>query len=491
MPRTRSLPLALCASISSLALVAGCGADGSAAEEEAEASVGPAVPAYVSRPDLTAPDIEVTTAAAAPEADGSVVLLGPKSEGAPLNGVLIVDETGEPIWIHPTESRSYDVRVQELDGEPVLTWWQGTSPVVGMGLGEFVVVDDSYREIATITTGDDVEPGQADIHEGRLTSDGTALIAAYVKEQIDLTPVGGPEDGWVWDNVVQEVDVDTGEVLFSWRSLDHVPLEATKSEFSDDGGTEEEPFDYFHVNSVAEDADGSLLISARNTWGVYDVDRESGEVLWTLGGEESDFDLGDGVEFAWQHDAERQADGTLTLFDNQSEPDIGPTSRGLRLALDEQAKTATMVTEYLPPDPDRLAGSQGSLEVLPNGNVFIGWGSRPYYSEFDADGTLLWDAALGSGDNYRAYRAEWSATPADPPDAVLEDGAVYVSWNGATEVASWRLVAGEDEVAAEAGEPVARSGFETRLPVDGDPAYLAVEALDAEGRVLGSTVPSD
>ncbi|MCZ2837186.1 arylsulfotransferase family protein [Modestobacter sp. VKM Ac-2985] len=492
MLRTQSLPLALCASISSLALVAGCGSDGGVAEEaEAEATVGPTVPAFVSRPDLTAPDIEITPAAAAPEADGSLVMLGPKSDGAPLTGVLIVDEAGEPVWIHPTESRSYDVRVQELDGEQVLTWWQGTSPVVGMGIGEFVIVDDSYREIATITTGGDVDPGQADIHEGRLTPDGTALIAAYVKEQVDLTAFGGPEDGWVWDNVVQEVDVDTGEVLFSWRSLDHVPMEATKSELPEDGGTEDAPFDYFHVNSVAEDADGSLLVSARNTWAVYDVDRESGDVLWTLGGEEGDFELGDGVEFAWQHDAERQADGTLTLFDNQSEPDIGPTSRGLRLDLDEQARTATLVTEYLPPDPDRLAGSQGSLEQLANGNVFIGWGSRPFYSEFAADGTLLWDAALGSGDNYRAYRQEWTATPAEPPDAVLADGAVHVSWNGATEVDSWRLVAGDDEVSAEAGQPVPRSSFETRLPVDGDPAYLAVEALDADGRVLGSTVPTD
>ncbi|WP_299955378.1 arylsulfotransferase family protein [uncultured Modestobacter sp.] len=468
------------------ALMTGCGsADEAAAPPPVEGLT------YLSRPDLTPPDLDVTWSVSPRTPDGTVVVLGPKGEDAPLTGALLVDDAGEPIWVRPTEGRVYDVRVQELDGEPVLTWWRGTSPSVGLGAGEFVVVDDSYREIATITTGGDIDPGQADFHEGRLTPAGTALITAYVKEPADLTPVGGPADGWVWEGVVQEVDVATGEVLLTWRSLDHVPLEETKSELPEDGGTEEQPFDYFHVNSVAEDADGSLLVSARNTWAVYDIDRTTGEVQWTLGGEASDFSLGAGVEFAWQHDAQRQADGTLTLFDNQSEPDIGPTSRGLRLTLDEATRTATLVTEYLPPDPDRLAGSQGNLEQLPDGNVLIGWGSRPFYSEFTADGTLLYDVALGSGDNYRASRAPWTGAPADPPDAVLADGSVHVSWNGATEVASWRLVTGDDEASATPGQPVARDGFETQLPVDGDPAYLAVEALDADGAVLGSTVLGD
>ncbi|OMQ16580.1 hypothetical protein A7K94_0201440 [Modestobacter sp. VKM Ac-2676] len=484
MHRGRPRPIAAVACLG--LLLTSC----SSGEEEtsaAAASPGPAL-AFVSRPDLVAPDLGIDARGPA-RAPRSLVFLGPKSEGAPLTGVLIVDDAGEPVWIQPTDGRAYDVRVQELRGEPVLTWWRGESPVVGLGAGEFVLVDESYAEIGTVTTGGDLDPGQADFHEGRLTADGTMLLTAYVKREHDLGPVGGPEDGWVWDGVLQEVDVATGEVVFEWSALDHVPLEQTRSELPDDGGTEEEPFDWFHVNSVAEDADGSLLVSARNTWAVYDLDRATGAVEWTLGGEASDFDLG--AEFAWQHDAERQADGTLTLFDNQSEPDIGPTSRGLRLALDEQAMTATVVTEYLPPDPDRLAGSQGSFQQLPDGTVFIGWGSRPFYSEFAADGTLLTDVALGAGDNYRAERAPWTGAPSSPPDAVLADGAVHVSWNGATEVASWRLVSGDDEESAVAGDPVRRTGFETAIPVDGDPAYVTVEALDADGRVLGSTVPSD
>ncbi|MGY1857523.1 arylsulfotransferase family protein [Modestobacter sp. SYSU DS0290] len=484
MHRGRRRPIAAGACLA--LLLTSCGG-GEEATPEAAASTGPALE-FVSQPDLVAPDLEIDQRGPTRSPDGSLVFLGPKSEGAPLTGVLVVDDAGEPVWVHPTDGRAYDVRVQDLRGEPVLTWWRGESPVVGLGAGEFVLVDESYEEIGTVTTGGDLDPGQADFHEGRLTDRGTMLLTAYVKQEHDLRPVGGPEDGWIWDGVVQEVDVATGEVVFEWRALDHVPLEQTRSELPEDGGTEEKPFDWFHVNSVAEDADGSLLVSARNTWAVYDVARGTGEVQWTLGGEASDFDLADGVEFAWQHDAERQADGTLTLFDNQSEPDVGPMSRGLRLALDEEAMTATVVTEYLPPDPDRLAGSQGSFQQLPDGDVLIGWGSRPFYSEFAADGTLRYDAALGGGDNYRTYRAEWTGRPTTSPDAVLADGRVHVSWNGATEVASWRLVTGDDEASAVAGDPVRRTGFETAIPVDGDPGYLAVEALDAEGTVLGSTV---
>jgi hypothetical protein len=474
-----------------LLLVSACGGGDGAEADETEVEKAPAHE-FASRPDLTPALIEVTQ-------DGGPVdglyALGTKGDASPHIGPLLVDAAGEPVWIEHAEQAAFDVRVQEYEGEPVLTWWQGEQ-LVGLGFGEMVIVDQSYEHVATVTTGGDLGPGQADIHEARLTDEGTALLPAYVKVRADLSPVGGPEDGWLWDGAIQEVDVATGEVLFEWRALDHVPLEATVSEFDpepeEEGdpepGSEDAPFDYFHINSIAEDDDGDLLVSARNTSAVYKLDRETGEVLWTLGGEESDFEMGEGTTFWWQHDAERQPDGTLTIYDNQSEPDKAEQSRGIRLDLDEPAMTATLVTEYLPPesDSDRLSGSQGSFQQLDDGSVVIGWGSRPFYSHFAEDGTLLMDAFLGGGDNYRTYWVEWEGTPTDPPDAVREDGAVHVSWNGATEVAAWRLVTGESEDDAVAGQAVERDGFETTLTVEGDPAYVAVEALDADGSVIGA-----
>ena len=115
----------------------------------------------------------------------------------------------------------------------------------------------------------------------------------------------------------------------------------------EDGGTRAEPYDYIHLNAVSLDGDDGFLVSARNTSTVYRLDRESASVDWRLGGHSSDFEIDGDAEFAWQHDAHRRADGTITLFDNQSEDDAG-WSRGLRLAVDEDAMTASLVAQYTP-----------------------------------------------------------------------------------------------------------------------------------------------
>ena len=452
---------------------------------------------YVSRPDLAAPIGAPTSPALAPGGSASgVILLGPKGETCPTDGPLITDPTGEPVWIGPTGDEVFDLRVQQYQGQPVLTWWSGEL-AKGYGYGEVTIMNTSYKKIATVTTGGDIKKGGADAHEARITPNGTMLLTAYVKVKQDLSKVGGPKDGWVLDGVIQEVDIATGDIVFEWHSLDHVPVTDTKSKpegdpdkDDDDSGTKDAPFDYFHINSIAEDTDGSLLVSARNTHAVYSISPESGDVNWTLGGKSSDFDMGDGTTFAWQHDAERQADGTLTLYDNSALPAVAKNSRGLRLNLDMTTMTAAVVTEYLPPKK-RLSGSQGNVEVLDNGNVFVGWGSKGYYSEYTAEGTLISDMAIGGCQSYRAFNQTWVATPTDSPTAVFDDGkaTVKVSWNGATEVASWRLVIGPDKSTASAQSPVPQTDFETTLLVADAPAYVAVQALDAQGQIIGETVP--
>jgi len=459
---------------------------------------------YVSRPDLTPPAISRTDGPAAGEAgaptseSGEYIFLGLRNAASnPLTGRMIVDTDGEPVWVEPTGEdngnwRNYDFRRQEYQGEPVLTWYDGES-ATGFGNGDVTMADSSYEEIATVTTGGELDPGRVDLHETTVTPAGTMLVPAYIETPADLSGIGGPEDGWVYDGVLQEVDIATGEVVFEWRSLDHIPITDNEQDFAaeqeenEDLGTEDAPFDYFHINSITEDDDGSLLVSARNTHAIYQLDRESGAVNWILGGKSSDFDLGDGVYFAWQHDAERQPDGTLTLFDNQAGPQIGEQSRGLRLELDTDEMTAEVVTEYLAPSI-RVASSMGSFQQLENGNVLIGWGSEPYYSEHTPDGDLIYDAWLGGGGNYRAYRAPWTGEPNVPPDVVVQqsesDATAYVSWNGSTETEQWRLLTGDDEASAAEYTTVDRTGFETAIPAPSDAGYIAVEALDANGQVL-------
>jgi hypothetical protein len=305
----------------------------------------------------------------------------------------------------------------------------------------------------------------------------------------------------VLDNVVQEVDVATGRVLFEWNAGDHVPVTDTYRELvpdaaatddeRDEDGSEAAPFDWFHVNSVAEDGD-ALLVSARNTHAVYSVDRATGAVRWTLGGRSSDYAMGEGTTFAWQHDARRLADGTISLFDNQAAPPVGEQSRGLVLALDDAAATASLVREVAHPD-GVLAGSQGNTQVLADGSVVVGWGSEGRVTEFDPDGEVVFDATWAPADSYRVYRLPWRGRPATVPDVVARqvgsgDAAsveVYVSWNGATEVAEWRV--------AEAGVTAAKDGFETRIEVDGAAERLAVgdlvtvDALDGGGTVVGTS----
>ncbi|GAA1695489.1 hypothetical protein GCM10009808_10900 [Microbacterium sediminicola] len=455
---------------------------------------------FVSRPDLTPPVISVTHTGgdASVFAPDTYAFLGPKDldDGSAMQGAEIVDAAGDPVWVLNTgEDSAFDVRVQDYLGQDVLTYWVGESGFHGQG--EVIVLDDTYTELTRVTTSGSIGPGQADMHETTITPAGTMLLIAYITEPADLTAVGGPEDGYVLAGHVQEVDIATGEAIFEWSSLDEVPVTESQYELPEDGGTIDKPYDYIHLNAVSLDGDDGFLVSARNTWTVYRLDRASATIDWRLGGSASDIEIAEDAQFAWQHDAHRRDDGTITLFDNES-PSLAAVSRGLRLSVDEDAGTASLVTEYLP-SGERVSTTQGNVQQLPNGNVVVGWGSQPYYSEFSADGDLLYDATFTAGTSYRAYVFPWSATPAESPTAVLSDASsdpedpaptVYVSWNGATEVASWRILSGDSDTTASVVTAHRRTGFETALPLPAGTvlgAYTAVQALDAYGDVLGTT----
>ncbi|HEX8628951.1 MAG TPA: arylsulfotransferase family protein, partial [Catenuloplanes sp.] len=453
-------------------------------------------PRYRSRPDLRAlPEVTVTHPARG--AQPGYVFLTPAS-GAGLWGPLIVDDTGSPVWFRKVSDPAtvaIDLKVQRYRGQPVLTWWEGTiggTGGQGVGQGEFVIVDASYREVARVRASG---AEQADQHDFVITPNNTALFLVYELVPVDLSALGGPANGVLHDGVIQEIDIATGRKVFEWRARDHITTAESYSPLPQ-GDKINMPFDYLHPNSVGLDADGNLLMSARHTWACYKIHRRTGAVLWRLGGKRSDFAIGERAAFSWQHDIRRRRDGTYGLFDNVAGipalATTGSQSRGLVLRLDEAARTATFVREFL--HPNKLLGpSQGGLQELDDGGSFVGWGQQPHFSEHAPDGTLRFAGHLPlDNQSYRGYRFEWVGKPADQPALTLrvEGGnvIVHVSWNGATGVSRWRVRAGNQPttplpVVAEA----ARTGFETVLTVPGRPVYVVAEALDGTGTVLGSS----
>jgi hypothetical protein len=397
---------------------------------------------------------------------------------------MILDGRGELVWFQPLAPSFSNLQVQTYRGEPVLTWWQGKFMAAGFGQGVGVVADRSYRQVATVKAGNGLA---VDLHELVLTPEGSALITAVDTVPADLRPVGGPAAVTAYTGVVQEVDVATGKVLFQWRSIDHVPVD--ESHATPDTGT----FDYFHVNSIDIDPeDGNLLVSARNTWTVYKLDRSSGAVVWRLGGKRSDFSMGPGAGFAWQHDARAQGRGVVTIFDDGASPAVETHSRAIWLTLDEAARTARLEKAFT--HPARLvAENQGSLRVLADGDPIVGWGSEPYFSHFDSRGGLLRDGRMPTNlESYRAFRSPWAGASTGVPDIATETdnvggAAVYVSWNGATDVSTWQVWTGTDPSALQESGSVPKGGFETALTVHQKGPFVAVRALDANGTTLATS----
>src|SRR5215211_7040979 len=444
--------------------------------------------AFRSRPDLSPPAVEVTKQAH--DTASGYVFVAPEEGEAGQGGSLIIDNNGQVVWFRPLRhpilpsSRVMTFEVQIYRGRPVLTW--GETP------GEYAIFDDSYHEIARFTAANDYN---GDHHEFLISPQDTALITIFNAVPQDLTSVGGSKDSVAMQGVIQELDIETKEVLFEWQSIEHVGLEETYVTPAEDHYP---GIDYFHLNSIDVDHDNNLLISARETSAVYKIDRKTGEIIWRLGGKKSDFEMGEGARFAFQHDARRLPDGTISIFDNgntvirNSLPKAIEESRRIVLELDEQKMKATLLREYT--HPDKLyADASGNAQLLKNGDVFVGWGRALAISEFSHDGMLLFDLRLQPENrSYRAFRFPWNGHPSDGPIAVAErtseeEVGVYASWNGATEVASWEALVGPHPGKLKSLGSIPRDGFETAMVVRSTDPYVAARAKDRSGRVLGTS----
>lgn len=344
---------------------------------------------------------------------GDIFITPTGDSGTYANGPEILDSANNIVWFHPIPQgqTAADFRAQSYDGQSVLTWWQGTG-LGGLSDGTDYIYNQEYQQIAAVKAGNGLT---TDGHEFLITPWNTALILSYATATANLTSIGGSADQTVINGIVQEVDISTGRVLFQWNSEDHVPFSQSEQPLPASPST---PWDWFHINAVHVDTHGDLLIDARNTWTTYDVSPWSGNIVWQLGGKNSSFTLqaapGQVLDsaneiFAWQHDPEALGDGYYTFFDNESSgTSLLPYSRAVTVRLNRWTHVATLVASENQPE-GLLAPSQGNAQTTSNGDLFVGWGALPYFSEFNRLGQLIFNAELPAGVNsYRAYLLPWN-----------------------------------------------------------------------------------
>ncbi|HSZ14080.1 MAG TPA: MFS transporter [Solirubrobacteraceae bacterium] len=411
------------------------------------------------------------------------------------SGPLILDRDLQPVWFQPVPEKlvASNLSLQTYEGRPALAWWQGVVTNTGATeSGEDVVVDQHYQRVASLkATGGWVLTLHAMVIDGE-----DAWVTANKNIAHNLSSYGGAFNGALIDSAIQEYNLKTGKLLRSWDALDHIPLDESYASVPTNGF----PWDAYHVNAVELAGNGAFLVSMRNTWAAYMVDAATGRIEWTLGGKRSSFKFGSGAAFQWQHDVALGPDSTVSMFDDHccqltgggtSVPATGP-SRGLVLKLDPASYTATLVHQYTGAD-EFESEYMGDTQPLANGNTFVGWGSEPYLSEFSASGKLLLEGNFpGSDLSYRSTVEPWVGLPLTRPAAAArasDDGGttVYASWNGATRLASWRVLAGAGDGSLRAVASAAKSGFETAIPVSRGNERFEVQALDARGRVIGTS----
>lgn len=431
---------------------------------------------YYTHPEFTGVMTRTVTTAAQNTDDGYLFVgaLGWAFEGP--SALMILDDEGEPVYINTFIRLPFvgDMKIQRVNGVDFLTYQADHLPN-GEPYGYSVVMDQSYQVVDTWTMND----GQADVHDFLLLDNGHAILMAYELIPFDLSPYGGPVDGTLVDVVLQEQDASKN-VVFEWRATDYLPVGDSQVDVTSD------IHDFLHTNAIEVDDDGNWLVSNRHFSEITKINRQTGAIIWRLGGAANEFTFTNDDGFSFQHDIRRLENGNISLFDNGNRH-TPPHSRAVEFAIDEVGKTITRVWEY-PGDTSEYSFAMGNNQRLPNGNSMIGWGTQNKLTEVESDGTVALEMLLGNW-SYRAYRFPWSATPVDPPRVVVNYGAdptavtVYTSWNGATDITSYEVYAGPTTASMSLVDSVSRDGFETQIDLTGlpsDTCFFKTKPIDAQ-----------
>ncbi|KAL4902133.1 ASST-domain-containing protein [Aspergillus multicolor] len=472
---------------------------------------------YRSRPDLAPPRLNITIPAPASGLGNGYIFVCSYSGGIK-GGGLDGPRTTRPLHL-PRQWRSSMVEPRPslpLGREHASNAVQRRVCTVcfpglvgfyhGHGWGQGTLLGERYGPVRLLRGGNH---HILDIHEFRVVEGKTALVEIYEPVIRDLERHGGSsEQEWIVDGIFQELDLDSGEVLFEWSSLDHINPSASvvplPSGQAGDGTNSTSAWDYFHVNNVGKDAEGSYLISARHASAIYKTNGTTEAVIWQLGGRDSTFSV---PTEAYPLNAEHKlGDECISLFDNSARADghRGSVVEMLRdyssakvICLGHTNISASLISVLKSPD-SLLAQSQGYVQRLENGNTFARWGQASAVTRFNEDGDAIFHAYLDSDEigqgvqSYRTFRFERTGRPREVPAiVVLRDNAqdeTQVRVRGGLDVKECpSILLGEAE----------RPSFETSLTFslrtgtgvdldEGEP-WLFAQALDTNGDHLVAT----
>ncbi|OOQ88452.1 hypothetical protein PEBR_12198 [Penicillium brasilianum] len=426
----------------------------------------------------------------------------------------IYTDDGELIWQGPSGNIT-GFQPQTLNGESVLTYWNGTISMLGFGYGSIHFLNQEYQEIHRVTLSDDKWnfksalgpqfPSYIDVHEDAVTDRGSVLVTAYNVTPADLQGLGGPNNGWVHDSQFYEIEIASNKVLFSWSALDHLNLTDSATPLYGTGHNQSNPWDFAHLNSVMRYGD-EYIISSHGYCSIYAIDLK-GNIKWTLNGRTGgDFQLAQDTKFCFQHDVrvESQTDKTITIRmhnnDNALFSKGTVITTGLLVDLNLDTKTASLNRRLWDADEPVSAGSQGSYQNLTNGHVFLGHGSVPKLEEYDETGGVVMRARFGYDNimmSYRAFRAAWDGKPTTKPSvyaciarssAGVEQVRVYASWNGATDVQTWEVYFGAKKEKLQKATTAGYNGFETEIRLQTSSNYALVKAIQSSGSTQSEAV---
>lgn len=460
--------------------------------------------AFHSAPTLNAQEacenLGVTTSGTQP---GTYLFL--TQGGANGTGAGLFQDNGTLVWwLNGIGPKDHDMSLVHFRGQPYIAVWSGHAPGAGSyGMGTVLLYNQRYQLAGRLRIGKAYGAQQIDLHEFQITPHGEALTGSYTPQ---WRFVGGHWE-WVlgylvekWSLFQNSSGIHIGRLRFAWNAINDVRV---SDSHVPSPGRHAAIYDYFHGNGITEAPDGDLLVSGRNTWGIYEIDARRGtrgfdHVYWQVGGPH-DSRLSE--PWCYQHDIAALGHATYSLYDDGG---TGPgclgssqhPARGLIFGVNTSHRPVRvhLIRSYTH-NPAIYTGFTGSMQVLSNGDALIDWANIPQITEYDSTGrTVKMDLSLSNW-SYRGFRFPWVGQPTQPPAiAAQESGAntnVWASWNGSTEVAQWQVLGGADAShLAPVGGRVAKTGFETSMTVTGHYAELAVQALSSSGTVLATSNPT-